>query len=98
MNLLEIIVMLSIVMWYIIDRIKPLWEGAKCGKYITMAVAAAMATLLCVGYRLDIVCAFGIVNEPGTIGVILTILLLMGGSSAVAELIERFKGIKKAGE
>ena len=92
MKLLEIIIILCTIMWYIIDRIKPTWEGVKAGKYITTAAAAVLAAVICIGYKLDIVCALGIVDEPGVIGIGLTVLLLMGGSSAVAELIARIKG------
>ena len=92
MKLLEIIIIMCTVMWYIIDRIKPLWEGWKYGKYVTTGVAAVLATVLCVGYKLDIIYAFGIEAGPGTIGIAVTVLLLMGGSSAVAELIARIKG------
>ena len=92
MNLLEIILFMSVIMWYIIDRIKPLWADWKYGKYVTTGVAAVLAAVLCFGYKLDIVYAFGIEAGPGTIGIAVTVLLLMGGSSAVAELIARIKG------
>ena len=95
MSLLEIILFMSVIMWYIIDRIKPLWADWKYGKYVTTGVAAVLAVVLCFGYKLDIVCAFGIEAGPGTTGIALTVLLLMGGSSAVAELIARFKGKQK---
>ncbi len=91
MEMLQIIIVTSIVMWYIIDRLKPLWEGRKYGKYITIAVSALFAFSLSFGYGLDIMAALGVVAHTGILGTVLTALTLMGGSSAVAELIERIK-------
>lgn len=92
MAMLEMIVLLSMVMWYIIDRVKPMWESLKNGKYITMAVSAAFAGVLSAGYGLNIIAALGVDGGPAWLGTVLTALVLMGGSSAVSELIARVKG------
>ncbi len=91
MEMLSTITIVSVIMWYIIDRIKPLWDGLPYGKYVTTAVAAAFAAALSVGYHLDIMQALGIVPEASIMGTVLTALTLMGGSSAVSELIEKIK-------
>ncbi len=91
MEMLEVIIIVSIVMWYIIDRAKTLWGELPRGKYITIAVAAILAFALCFGYRLDLMVALGVVPTTSIIGVILTALTLMGGSSALAELIGKLK-------
>ena len=92
MDLLALILMLSSVMWYVIDRIKGNWSTLSYGKYITMACAALFGFALSFGYNLDIVYALGLVPEVGVIGQILTGLVLMGGSSAVSEIIAKVKG------
>lgn len=92
MKMLEMIVLLSMVMWYIIDRAKPMWESLKNGKYITMVVSAVFAGMLAAGYHLNIIAALGVETGPEWLGMVLTALLLMGGSSAVSELITRVKG------
>ncbi len=92
MEMLQIIIVVSIIMWYIIDRFKPLWEGWQYGKYVTVAVSALFAFALSFGYGLDIMSALGVIPDTGILGTVLTALTLMGGSSAVAELIERIKG------
>lgn len=92
MKLLETILIISTLMWYVIDRIKPVWASYKYGRYITMAAAAAMAAAICIGYRLDIVYALGLSEGADPIGIGLTALLCMGGSSAVAEFIAKVKG------
>lgn len=91
MDLLALILMLSAVMWYVIDRIKGNWASLSWGKYITMAVAAAFGFALSFGYQLDIIYALGLVPEVGVVGQILTGLVLMGGSSAVSEIITKVK-------
>lgn len=91
MEMLQVIIVMSIIMWYIIDRFKPVWEECKYGKYVTIAVAACFAFVLSFGFRLDLLLALGVVDDHSTIGVVLTALTLMGGSSAVSELIERIK-------
>ncbi len=60
--------------------------------YVTIAVSAMFAFALCFGYHLDLMAALGIVPRASILGTILTGLTLMGGSSAVAELIARIKG------
>ena len=92
MEMLTLIVTLSTVMWYIIDRLKPLWSNCSFGKYITMAVAAASATGIVFSYGLDLICAIGMVAEPTIAGQILTAFCLMGGSSAISEIVTKIKG------
>jgi hypothetical protein len=92
MELMALILMLSAVMWYVIDRVKPYWAEVSYGKYITMGVAAAFGFALSFGYGLDIVYALGLVPEVGVIGQILTGLILMSGASAVSEIIAKVKG------
>ena len=87
MEMMQVIIMLSIVMWYIIDRFKPMWEGVKYGKYITIAVSALFAFALSFNYHLDLLVALGAIEQTGVLGTIITPLTLMGGSSAVSELI-----------
>ena len=90
--MLQIILVVSIVMWYIIDRFKPLWEELACGRYVTIAVSAVFAFALAFGYHLDFLAALGVVPNVSPLGTVLTALTLMGGSSAVSELIARIKG------
>lgn len=92
MEMLFLIVGLSTIMWYIIDRFKPMWETLTAGKYITIAVSALFGFALAFGYDLDIVCAAGLAEAVSPLGTILTAFALMAGSSAVSEIITRIKG------
>ena len=91
MNSITLIMALSAVIWYVIDRVKPLWTDKSWGKYITTVVAGVLGTAVVFGYDLDIVCAIGMSAEISVVGQALTVLSLMCGSSAISEIITRIK-------
>lgn len=97
MEMLTLIIAMSAIMWYLVDRFKPLWSGLSFGKYITIAVSALFAFGLTFAFGLDLVFACGLFAEMTVVGQILTGLVLMSGSSAVAEIIERIKGTNTQG-
>lgn len=88
---LTIIVLLSAIIWYCIDRFKPIWSNKSWGKYITTAAAGALGAAVVFGYNLDLIYAIGIVNEITIIGKLITVLAFMCGSSAISEIIARIK-------
>lgn len=92
MGTLAIISALSVVIWYIIDRFKPLWDGVKGSKYITIGIACILGVIAVLTFNLDILQATGLVSDVTLFGQICTVLLYMAGSSAIAEIIERIKG------
>lgn len=92
MDMLGLILALSTIMWYIIDRFKPLWAEKSWGKYVTIAVAAIFAFGLSFGFGLDLVFGLGLVESVTVLGEILTGLTLMAGSSAISEIIQKIKG------
>ena len=91
MTSITLILALSAVIWYVIDRIKPIWSGVVYGKYITTAIAGVMAAAVVFGYGLDLIQALGIVDHMSIVGQVLTVLALMCGSSAISEIIARIK-------
>lgn len=92
MEMLSLILALSAVLWFLVDRFKPIWEGLSFGKYITLLVAGIGAFTLVFSFNLDLILACGLVKATTIAGKIMTGLVLMSGSSAVAEIIERVKG------
>ena len=92
MDILTLIIALSAVMWYIIDRAKTLWAEVSWGKWITIAIAAIAGFGLTFAFGLDILFAVGLVESVSIAGQIITGFVLMSGSSAVSEVIERIKG------
>lgn len=92
MEMLTLILALSAVLWFLVDRFKPIWEGLSFGKYITLLVAGIGAFALVFSFNLDLILACGLVEVTTIAGKIITGLVLMSGSSAVAEIIERVKG------
>ena len=91
MDALTLIIALSAVLWYCVDRFKPMWENVSWGKYITMLIAAAGSFSLVFSFNLDLVAALELVGEITVAGKILTGLVLMSGSSAISEIISRIK-------
>ena len=91
MDSLTLIFALSAVLWYCVDRFKPMWENVSWGKYITMLIAAAGSFALVFSFNLDLIAAVQLVPEMTIAGQILTGLILMSGSSAISEIIEKIK-------
>ena len=91
MSSLTLILALSAIIWYCVDRIKVMWANVPYGKYITTAVAGLLGAAAVFGYGLDLIYGLGIVNEVTIVGQIITVLGLMGGSSAISEIIARIK-------
>lgn len=93
MEILTLIIALSGVMWYIIERGKEeLWGALSWGKWVTIAAAAVAGFGLTFAFNLDIIYACGLVADVSIAGKIITGFALMAGSSGVSEIIERIKG------
>ena len=68
MSSIALILTLSAIIWYVVDRCKPVWQGYSWSKYITSAVAGTLGAAVVFGYNLDLICAKGIVNEISIVG------------------------------
>ena len=95
MQMLTLIIALSAVLWYVIDRAHRLWDALPYGKWITMIVAAIGSFGLVFSFGLDLISACGLVDGVSMAGQILTGFVLMSGSSAISEVIARIKGKDK---
>lgn len=91
MNSITLIMALSAIIWYVIDRTKPMWSEKSWGKYLTTTVAGILGAAVVFGYGLDIICAMGMAAEVSIVGQVITVLSLMCGSSAISEIITRIK-------
>ena len=91
MSSITLILALSAIIWYVIDRVKVVWADVPHGKYITTAMAGVLGAAVVFGYNLDLVHAIGIVANISIVGQIVTVLALMCGSSAISEIIARIK-------
>ena len=91
MGSVALILALSAIVWYIVDRIKPMWSEKPWGKYVTTAVAGALGAAITFGYNLDLIHSIGLAANISIIGKIITILAFMCGSSAISEIIARIK-------
>lgn len=91
MSSVALILALSAIIWYIVDRFKPIWGDVPYGKYITTAAAGVLGAAMVFGYNLDLINAMGIVSNITIIGKLITVLAFMCGSSAISEIIARIK-------
>lgn len=92
MDLLTLIIALSAILWYLIERGKTsIWGGLSFSKWITIGCAAIGSFVLAFGFNLDLLFACGLVEEISVLGIILTALALMSGSSGISEIIGFFK-------
>lgn len=91
MSSIALILALSAIIWYVVDRFKPIWIDKPFGKYVTTAMAGALGAAMVFGYNLDLIYAMGIVNNISIVGKLITVLAFMCGSSAISEIIARIK-------
>ena len=95
MEMLALIIALSAVLWYVVDRFKSGWNALPYGKWITVIVAGIGSFGLVFSFGLDLIFACGLVDSVSMAGQILTGFVLMSGSSAISEIIARIKGEDK---
>ena len=91
MSSIALILALSAIIWYVIDRVKVAWADVPYGKYITTAMAGVLGAAVVFGYNLDLIYALGIVDNFSIVGKIITVFAFMCGSSAISEIIARIK-------
>lgn len=94
MDMLALILALSTIIWYLISNVKELWANVTWHKYITITVVALLAAAVVFTFGLDLIVALALTTNVTIVGQILTVLVIMSGSSAVAEVIERISGKK----
>jgi hypothetical protein len=91
MSSIALILALSAIIWYVIDRVKVVWAGVPYGKYITTTMAGILGAAAVFGYNLDLIYALGIVENFSIVGKIITVFAFMCGSSAISEIIAHIK-------
>ena len=90
-EMLTLLFVLSTIIWFVIDRVKPFWSGLSWGKYVTIAVAAVLGAVVVFTYGIDILVALAVTNQVTIVGEILSTLIIMSGSSALSELLKLIK-------
>lgn len=90
-EMLALLFVLSTIIWFVIDRVKPFWSGLSWGKYVTIAVAAVLGAVVVFTYGIDILVALAVTNQVTIVGEILSTLVIMSGSSALSELLALIK-------
>ena len=90
-EMLTLLFVLSTIIWFVIDRVKPFWSGLSWGKYVTIVVAAVLGAVVVFTYGIDILVALAVTNQVTIVGEILSTLVIMSGSSALSELLALIK-------
>ena len=90
-EMLTLLFVLSTIIWFVIDRVKPFWSGLSWGKYVTIVVAAVLGAAVVFTYGIDILVALAVTNQVTIVGEILSTLVIMSGSSALSELLALIK-------
>ena len=90
-EMLTLLFVLSTIIWFVIDRVKPFWSGLSWGKYVTIVVAAVLGAVVVFTYGIDILVALAVTNHVTIVGEILSTLVIMSGSSALSELLALIK-------
>ena len=90
-EMLTLLFVLSTIIWFVIDRVKPFWSGLSWGKYVTITVAAVLGAVVVFTYGIDILVALAVTNQVTIVGEILSTLVIMSGSSALSELLALIK-------
>ena len=92
MEAVTLLLTFSGMVWYIIDRIKPLWSSVSWGKWITVGVSGLLCGLGTWSLNLNIFAALGFEPVlPAVAQYVITTIILMSGSSCVSEILEKFK-------
>lgn len=93
--MLGLLMVISVIMWYIIDRFKVMfYEDLSWSKYLTTGLALIFSTVLTFTFHLDLFVAleeWTKITHITPIGQVFSILAMTGGSSFVAELVGMFR-------
>jgi len=91
--MIGIILAVSTVIWFVVDRFKQIfpWQDLSYGNWITTGIVAILATIAVCTFQLDIFVSCEIVDTCTVFGMIMTVLLIAGGSSCIAEIIKKIK-------
>ena len=90
MESVSLIATFSAIVWYVIDRIKPMWSSLSWGKWITVVVSAILCGFGTAVFNLNIVEVFGFETSlPLVAQYAITTVVLMSGSSCVNEILDK---------
>lgn len=93
MNTLQFILVVSTILWLLIDWLKPIWEKVSFSRYVSMMVALIGAIALVVTFKLDLLVALNVAEETTLIGEIFAALSITAGSGLINEILKAV-GIK----
>ena len=82
------ILALATVLWVFIDWIKPAYEKFEYSRYITIGISLICGILQAFMFKLDLLVAVGVVEDPSFWGTLYAGLAISGGSALVHKALE----------
>jgi len=93
--MLGILLAVSTAVWFVIDRLKlvfPQWGELSWGNWLTTGIVAGLSAIAVATYNLDLFVACEITEAVTFFGCLMSVLVITGGSSCIAEIIKKIKG------
>ena len=91
--MIQTIFVLTTILWVFIDWIKPLYTNFKYSRYVTIAISLVCGLLQGFMFKLDLLTAIGVIDEPSLWGTIYAGLVISGGSALVNKVLDAVKNI-----
>jgi len=92
--MLGILIACSTVVWYVVDRLNVVFDWKSklsWGNWLSTIIVAALATIAAATYQLDLFVACEICADVTFFGCLMSVLVIAGGSSCLAEIIKKIK-------
>lgn len=89
MELLTKILVLSGVIWYLVDRFKGMWESVSFHSMLTSLFALVLSAFAVLSLKLDLLMAVGVYDTPQIVGYCFTALAFASGSSGISEILDK---------
>jgi len=92
--MLGILLACSTVVWFVVDRLNTVFDWKSklsWGNWLSTIIVAALATIAVVTYQLDLFVSCDITETVTFFGCLMSVLVIAGGSSCIAEVIKKIK-------
>ncbi|MDO4565873.1 MAG: hypothetical protein Q4B42_00930 [Oscillospiraceae bacterium] len=93
---LGIIVAISMIIETLTENVKTRFPAFANTDWAVMAVTVVLGVSIALNYNADIFAAAGLVGRVPWLGVVLTGVLMAGGSNLIFDAIKKLRGVKSA--
>lgn len=93
--MIALITAFSGIIWFIVDRLKDtFWKNLSYSKWLTLAAAVILSIANVFCFKLDLLFGLNLSDSITYMGQIMTIFVLMSGSSGVSEIVDKIRANK----